>query len=66
MLSKETLELSHAELDRKLIEQRDELLGLRLKQSTGQVENTARFRELRRDIARLETLKRQRELAAVK
>jgi len=62
MLSKEIRELPPVELDRKLREQHDELVGLRLKQSSGQVENTARFKQLRRDIARLETLKRQRQL----
>jgi large subunit ribosomal protein L29 len=63
MLSKEIRELPPVELDRKLREQHDELCGLRLKQSSGQVENTCRFKELRRNIARLETLKRQRQLA---
>jgi large subunit ribosomal protein L29 len=63
MLSKEIRELPPVELDRKLREQHDELVGLRLKQSSGQVENTARFKQLRKAIARLETIKRQRELA---
>jgi large subunit ribosomal protein L29 len=61
MLSKEFKELPPVELDRKLTELRD--VGLRLKQSSGQVENPSRFRSLRRDIARLETLKRQRQIA---
>ncbi|HTB64003.1 MAG TPA: 50S ribosomal protein L29 [Opitutales bacterium] len=64
MISKELKELPPVELDRKLTERRDELVGLRLKQSSGQVENTARFGELRREIARMETLKRQRTLKA--
>jgi len=64
MISKELKELPPVELDRKLTEQRDELVSLRLKQSSGQVENPSRFRSLRREIARMETLKRQRELAA--
>jgi large subunit ribosomal protein L29 len=63
MLSKEIRELPPVELDRKLREQHDELCGLRLKQSSGQVENSARFKQLRKAIARLETVKRQRELA---
>ena len=65
MISKELRELSPAELVSKLREQRDELVGLRLKQAASQVENTARFRDLRRQIARLETLRRQKSLAAV-
>jgi large subunit ribosomal protein L29 len=63
MLSKEIRELPPVELDRKLREQHDELVGLRLKQSSGQVENTSRYKQLRKVIARLETIKRQRELA---
>jgi len=63
MISKEMRELAGVELDRKLHEQRDELAGLHLKKSSGQVENPARFRQIRRDIARLETLKRQQALA---
>ena len=46
MISKELKELSIAELDRKMLEQRAELTGLHLKKSSGQVENPARFREL--------------------
>ena len=63
MLSKEIRELPPVELDRKLREQHDELVGLRLKQSSGQFENTSHFKELRRNIARLETIKRERQLA---
>jgi large subunit ribosomal protein L29 len=63
MLSKEIRELPPVELDRKLREQHDELVGLRLKKSSGQVENNSRFKALRRDIARLETIKRERQLA---
>jgi large subunit ribosomal protein L29 len=64
MITKEQRELSLAELDSKLREQRAELVGLRLKKAAGQVENTARFGDLRRDIARLETLKNQKIRAA--
>lgn len=60
MISKELRELSIGELDRKLVENRAEYVSLRLKQSSSQVENPARFRQLRREIARLETLKTQK------
>ncbi len=63
MISKELRELPIVELDRKMREQRDELVGLRLKQSSSQIENPARFRQLRREIARMETLKRQKATA---
>ncbi len=66
MITKEMRELSSVELDRKLREQRDELVGLRLKQTSGQVENPARFRQLRREIARMETLKRQQPAQSAK
>jgi len=64
MISKELRELSLVELDRKLREQRNELVGLRLKKAAGQVENTARFGEIRHEIARMETLKGQKVRAA--
>ncbi|MGA2051855.1 MAG: 50S ribosomal protein L29 [Opitutales bacterium] len=56
----EIRELSATELDKQLRDHRDELLSLRLKQSAGQVENPARFRDLRRAIARVETIKREK------
>jgi large subunit ribosomal protein L29 len=60
----ELRELSVNELDKHVRDHRDELLSLRLKQSAGQVENPSRFREIRRSIARAETLKRQKATAA--
>ena len=39
---------------------REELLNLNIRKGTGQVENTARIRQLRRDIARCETVKTQK------
>ena len=51
----------------------DELLGLKKEQfnlrfqgATGQLENVARVREVRRDIARVRTLQRQKTLQAAK
>ena len=60
MKTKDIRELSTAELDKKLRDMRDELLGLNLRKKTGQVENTGRIRILRRDIARFETIKSQK------
>jgi large subunit ribosomal protein L29 len=56
MTSKEIRELSPAEITTKLRSTRDELLQLRLRKHTGQVEKPHRIRELRKDIARLETI----------
>jgi len=44
----------------KLKDARDEEFGLRFKHATGELENTARLAETRRDIARLLTVARQR------
>lgn len=60
MKSKDVRELSVVEIDKKLRDMRDELLGLNLRKKTGQVENTGRIRVLRRDIARFETIKSQK------
>jgi len=55
MTSKEIRELSAGEIESKLRETRDELLQLRLRKQTGQVEKTHELRTLRKDVARLET-----------
>ena len=55
MTSKEIRELAPAELPTKLRETREQLLQLRLRKQTGQVEKTHELRTLRKDIARLET-----------
>ena len=60
MKSKDIRELSVAEMDKKLREMRDELLNLNVRKGTSQVENTGRIRQLRRDIARFETIKGQK------
>ena len=39
-----------------------ELVGLRFQQATGQLENTARIRQVRKTIARIKTVIREREL----
>lgn len=54
-------ELSDEDLDRKLGEARQELFNLRFQAATGALENTARLRLARREIARILTIKRERE-----
>ena len=56
MTAKEIRELSPAEITTKLRNVRDELLQLRLRKHTGQVEKPHMIRVLRKDIARLETI----------
>lgn len=53
-------EMTDEELARSLEENRREGFNLRLQQQTGALENTARIRLVRRDIARLETEKTAR------
>ena len=55
MTAKEIRELSPVEITTKLRETREQLLNLRLRKHTGQVEKTHELRSLRKDIARLET-----------
>ena len=56
MTSKEIRELAPAEITTKLRETRDELTQLRLRKHTGQVEKTHMIRNLRKDVARMETI----------
>jgi large subunit ribosomal protein L29 len=61
MTSKEIRELSPAEIQTKLRDTRNELLQLRLRKHTGQVEKPHMIRVLRKDIARLETILTQKK-----
>lgn len=63
MNAKDIRDLSVAEINVKLNETREKLLGLRLRKQTGQVEKTHELRSLRKDIARLETIKTQKAAA---
>ena len=63
MKAQEVRELSQEEIGKKLRDTRDQLLQLRLRKKTGQVENPASIRTLRRDIARLETILNEKERA---
>ena len=64
MTSKEIRDLSLTEIENKLREAREQLLQLRLRKQTGQVEKTHEIRVLRKDIARLETVLAQKKAAA--
>jgi large subunit ribosomal protein L29 len=59
MKAKDLRELSMSELDAKGNELRMELFNARIRHSTGQLENTAKLRMLRRDVARIQTILRQ-------
>ena len=57
--------LSAEDIRTKLLDSRDELMKLRFQQVSGQLPDTSRVRVLRRDIARMETILREAERAAV-
>ena len=63
---KKLRELSDKELVGKIIETKKELFNLRMKQSTGALEKTSKIKELRKDVARMKTILRERELSEVK
>lgn len=64
MKYKEIQALSDAELASKLEEGRAELFNLRFQMATSQLDNTARVKLVKRDIARVQTEIRAREIAA--
>ncbi len=55
-----------ADLSKQLDELYQELFNLRFQQTVGQVPNTNRLKEVRKDIARIKTVMRQRELASLR
>ena len=57
-------ELNDNELANRLRVNKEELFNLRFQNATGQLENTSRVGEVRKDIARCETLLREREIDA--
>lgn len=58
----EIRDLSATELDEKLNGLKDELFNLRFQLATGQLENPMRIRDVKKAIARLKTIRREREL----
>lgn len=61
MKPKEIRDLNEVELASKLDSLKQELFNLRFQQSTGQIENPLRIREVRRNIARLKTIMHERQ-----
>ncbi len=65
MTSKEIREFSTGELETKLREIREQLIQLRLRKNTGQIEKPHMLRVYRKDIARLETALNAKQSTAV-
>ena len=62
MKAKDMRELSAAELNQKLADLKAELFNLRFQHAINQLENPMRLRDVKKDIARVQTLTRQGEL----
>jgi large subunit ribosomal protein L29 len=61
MKAKDLRELTAEELVLRLDQSRKELFNLRMQQASAQLEKPSRVRELRRDVARMETIRKERE-----
>lgn len=64
MSTKDIREMSEVEIEKKLRDTRDAHVNLRLRKQTGQVEHPHEFTQMRREIARLETILKEKKLAA--
>ena len=63
MKAQEFADLTLDQLDDQLVKLKKEQFNLRFQRASGQLENTARVREVRRNIARVKTLARQKRVA---
>lgn len=66
MKARELKEMSEAELRQKEKEVTEQLFNLKFQHATGQLENTARLPQVRKDLARVKTVLREKALAAAK
>ena len=57
----EIRELSTEEINKKLVETKQELFNLRFQQATGTIEKPSRIRDLRHTVARMKTVLKERE-----
>ena len=66
MKVEEIRKMSTEELNKELTSLKEELFKLRFQHATNQLENPAQIAQVKRDIARVMTIKRELELAAKK
>lgn len=66
MKAKEIRDLTTSEIETNIKELKEELFNLRFQLATGQLENTARIKEVRKTIARMKTTIREREIEEAK
>ena len=60
--NKKIRDLTNEEITKKIEEYKEELFNLRFSQATGSLENPARIKELRKQVARMKTMLREREI----
>ena len=61
MRAKQIRDMTDEELEQKMVDTRKELFNLRFQSATGALENSARLRSAKREIARILTVKTERE-----
>lgn len=62
MKVQEIKDLNDKDLEKKLSDLKEELFNLRFQMTTGQLDNVMRLRDVKRSIARVKTVQRQREI----
>ena len=62
---KKMREMTEAELNAELLKMKKDLFNLRFQHVTGQLENPVKMRETKKDIARVKTIIKEKELAKV-
>ncbi len=64
MTAKKLREMTEAELQTKLVDLKSELFNLRFQLATGQLDNPLQIKGVKKDIARVKTVLREREIAS--
>ena len=62
MKTSDIRKMSKEEIEKQIVKTKEELFNLRLSQATGNLEKPSRIRELRKLVARMKTILREREL----
>jgi len=63
MKVKDIRELSTEEINKKILDMKEELFNLRFQQATGNLEKPSRLRDLRKTVARMKTILKEREMS---
>jgi len=66
MKAQEIREKSNNELEKEVISLKEELFTMRFQQATGQLENSAKLKSIKKDIARIKTILTERQMAEEK